>query len=638
MTYHAPVADFKFIFNHLADLPALLRLPAFAGIESDLVSAVLEENAKFTAEVVAPTNRISDRQPPQCQVGQVNMPAEIHAAFNAFVQGGWQGLRHPEQWGGQGLPKLLSTATTENLYAANVAFSLCSMLTDGVIEALLLSGSDAQKQTYIEALVSGKWTGTMNLTESQSGSDLSLVTTRAVAQADGNYRLFGQKIYITFGEHDLAENIVHLVLARAADAPAGVKGLSLFVVPKFLVNQDGTLGKRNDVWCASIEHKLGIHGSPTAVLLFGDGKGEVGEGALGTLVGQENRGLEYMFIMMNAARFAVGVQGIGVSEAATQKALSYARDRIQSRAIEGSAGPVAIVKHPDVQRMLMTMRALTEAARAIACTAAAADDFSLESSDAEVRRVNHALYDYLVPVVKGFSTECSLEVSSLGVQVHGGMGFVEETGAAQFYRDARILTIYEGTTAIQANDLLGRKTLRDGGAVAQGLILQMRQTVGALRQLSLSGKAAEAAQTAQAALPTEMRGLALMAENLGQAVTQYEAVVNFLLEHAKTDIRAVYAGSVPYLMLTGYVLGGWHMARAALVCVHAIGSANISSDQTAPEEASSVEDISLAFAQNKFATAVFYCGAILPRVHALSDAIHQGEVLTKLVEHSTLMT
>lgn len=626
MTYQAPVADFKFVFNHLAGLPELLRLPAFAGIESDLVDAVLEENAKFTAEVVAPTNRISDRQPPVCQAGQVTMPAEIHATFKAFVEGGWQGLRHPEQWGGQGLPKLLATATTENLYAANVAFSLCPMLTDGVIEALLLTGSDAQKQTYIEPLVSSKWTGTMNLTEPQSGSDLSLVTTRAVAQADGNYRLFGQKIYITFGEHDLAENIVHLVLARTADAPPGVKGLSLFVVPKFLVNQDGTLGKRNDVWCASIEHKLGIHGSPTAVLLFGDDKGEVGEGAIGTLVGQENRGLEYMFIMMNAARFAVGVQGIGVSEAATQKAQSYARDRIQSRAIEGSAGPVAIVQHPDVQRMLMTMRALTEAARAIACTAAAADDLSIESPDAEVRRINQALYDYLVPVVKGFSTECSLEVTSLGVQVHGGMGFIEETGAAQFYRDARILTIYEGTTAIQANDLIGRKTLRDGGATAQRLIEQMRLTAEALL------KASQSAQPAQAA------GLALIGDNLNRAVGQYESVVHYVLEHSKTDIRAVYAGSVPYLMLTGYVLGGWHMARAAMVCALATQELASSSTQAAGTMSGAFDALPLSFAQNKFATAAFYCGAILPRVEALSRAIHQGVTLTQVVEHSTLMT
>jgi len=612
MAYRAPVDDFKFVFHYLADMPGLLRLSAFVGVERDLVDAILEENATFTAEVVAPTNRIGDQQPPVCLAGHVRMPAPIHVAFKSFVEGGWQGLRHPEQWGGQGLPKLLATATTENLYAANVAFSLCPMLTDGVIEALLLTGSDAQKKIYVEPLVSGKWTGTMNLTEPQSGSDLSLVSTKAVAQTDGSYRLFGQKIYITFGEHDLAENIVHLVLARTADAPPGVKGLSLFIVPKFLVNADGSLGARNDVWCASIEHKLGIHGSPTAVLLYGDDKGDVGQGAIATLVGEENRGLEYMFIMMNAARFAVGVQGVGVSEAATQQAQAYARDRVQSRAIEGSAGPVAIIQHPDVQRMLMTMRALTEGARAIACVAAAADDLSLQHADIEVRREQQALYDYLVPVVKGFSTECSLEVSSLGVQVHGGMGFIEQTGAAQFYRDARILTIYEGTTAIQANDLVGRKTLRDGGATAQRLSQFMQQTVAAVRELAARVNVNERA------------GLNLIADHLSRAVTHYDAVVCYVLGQTKENIRAVYAGSVPYLMLTGYVLSGWLMARAALAC--------------AETESENIEaGLSPAFMKNKFATAVFYAGVILPRTQALADAIHQGVVLTQTVEHSTLM-
>ena len=625
MTYRAPVEDFNFVFNYLADLPGLLRLPAFAGIDAEVVTAILEENAKFTAEVVAPTNRISDRQPPICQSGEVRMPAEIHTAFNAFVQGGWQGLLHPEQWGGQGLPKLLATATTENLYAANVAFSLCSMLTDGVIEALLLSGSDELKQTFIKPLVSGQWTGTMNLTESQSGSDLSLVTTRAVAQAQGDYRLFGQKIYITFGEHDLAENIVHLVLARVEGAPQGVKGLSLFVVPKRLVHPDGSLGLRNDVWCASIEHKLGIHGSPTAVLLFGDNQGEVGEGAIGLLVGEENRGLEYMFIMMNAARFAVGVQGIGVSEAATQKAMGYARDRIQSRAIEGSAGPVAIIQHPDVQRMLMTMRALTEAARAIACQAAASHDLSVESPDAQVRLANQALYDYLVPIVKGFSTECSLEVTSLGVQVHGGMGFVEETGAAQFYRDARILTIYEGTTAIQANDLVGRKTIRDAGATAQQLILHIRQTVAEVLSMSNSARAQDRA------------GLVLIAQNLTQALSRYESVVNYMLTQVTENIRAAYAGSVPYLMLTGYVLGGWQMARTAWVCAQRLQKETDNVAKRSAHAEADAETLTASFAQNKFATAVFYCGSILPRVDALSSVVHQGGVLTEVLDQSTLM-
>lgn len=608
MTYRAPTDDFRFVFEHLAGMPALLQLEAYSAVESDLVDAVLEENAKFTEEAIAPTNWDGDQHPPVHSQGTVTMPASFKKAFSHFVEGGWQGLRHPEEFGGQGLPRLLATATTENLYAANVAFSLCPMLTDGVIEALLLSGSDALKQRYVPALVEGKWTGTMNLTEPQAGSDLSMVNARAVRQEDGNYRIFGQKIYITFGEHDLAENIIHLVLARTADAPAGVKGLSLFVVPKFLVGEDGSLGARNDVWCSSIEHKLGIHGSPTAVLLFGDGKGAVGEGAIGHLVGEENRGLEYMFIMMNAARFAVGVQGIGVSEAATQKAIAYARDRVQSRAVEGSAGPVAIIKHPDVQRMLMTMRGLTQAARAIACMAAAVDDLSEEHPDEAVRKTNQALYEYLVPVVKGFSTECSLEVSSLGVQVHGGMGFIEETGAAQFYRDARILTIYEGTTAIQSNDLVGRKTLRDTGQTAYALEQAMRTTVLALE------KAIDCCAESRRA------GLLLIHDQLLAAIEVYQASVQYVLEHAKADPRAVYAGSVSYLMLTGYVLGGWLFARAALVCVDASCAAD-----------------NEAFMENKFSTAVFYAGAILPRTQALAAQLRNGALIAEAFNHSDLI-
>jgi len=608
MTYRAPIEDFRFVFEHIAGMPELLKLEAYSAVEPDLVDAVLEENAKFTEEAIAPTNWDGDQHPPVYGAGVVSMPESFKKAFGHFVEGGWQGLRHPEQFGGQGLPRLLATATTENLYAANVAFSLCPMLTDGVIEALLLSGSEELKQRYVPALVEGKWTGTMNLTEPQAGSDLSMVNARAVPQSDGSYRIFGQKIYITFGEHDLAENIVHLVLARVANAPAGVKGLSLFVVPKFLVNEDGSLGARNDVWCASIEHKLGIHGSPTAVLLFGDGKGAVGEGAIATLVGEENRGLEYMFIMMNAARFAVGVQGIGVSEAATQKAIAYARDRVQSRAIEGSAGPVAIVQHPDVQRMLTTMRGLTEAARAIACMAAAIDDLSEEHPDEQIRRDNQAMYEYLVPVVKGFSTECSLEVSSLGVQVHGGMGFIEETGAAQFYRDARILTIYEGTTAIQSNDLVGRKTLRDGGVTAFSFERAMRATI------------ADLAKAIETCAEPRRAGIKLIHDQLLASVDAFHSSVQYVLDYAKSEPRAVYSGSVPYLMLTGYVIGGWLFARAALACM-----------DTASDAGNAV------FMQNKFSTAVFYAGAILPRVQALALQMQHGTTLIEALNQSDLV-
>ena len=362
-------------------------------------------------------------------------------------------------FGGQGLPKTIAAACQELVNSANLSFALCPLLTDGAIEALLTAGSDELKTRYIPKMIDGSWTGSMNLTEPQAGSDLSLVRTRAEPQGDGSYKVFGTKIFITYGEHDMAENIVHLVLARVPGAPAGVKGISLFVVPKFLVNADGSLGARNDAHCVSIEHKLGIKASPTAVLQFGDHGG-----AVGYLVGEENRGLEYMFIMMNAARYGVGVQGLALSERAYQQAVGYARDRVQSRPVDGSLPAAApIIHHPDVRRMLMTMRALTEACRAMATTAAAAYDHAHCGDDKGAQ----AFYEFLVPLVKGYSTEISHEVTSLGVQVHGGMGFIEETGAAQHYRDAKILTIYEGTTAIQANDLVGRKTLRDGGAYAR---------------------------------------------------------------------------------------------------------------------------------------------------------------------------
>ena len=409
-------------------------------------------------------------------------------AYTQFTAGGWQGLQHPPAVGGQGLPKVIGAACVEMLNGANLSFALCPLLTDGAIEALLTAGSEALQSTYLPRLISGEWTGTMNLTEPQAGSDLALVRARAEPLNDGRYKVFGTKIFITYGEHDMAANIVHLVLARAQGAPEGIKGISLFVVPKFLPDAAGEPGRRNDVACVSIEHKLGIKASPTAVLQYGDGlAGSVadgeGPGAIGWLVGEENRGLEYMFIMMNAARYAVGLQGIAVADRAYQRAVAYARERVQSRPVDGSSrAPVAIIEHPDVKRMLMTMRALVEGTRAMACAAAAAHDRAHAHPDETVRRQEQAFYELLVPLVKGYSTECSLEVTNLGVQVHGGMGYIEETGAAQHYRDAKILTIYEGTTAIQANDLVGRKTLRDGGAAMHALAERVAATEDALRQ------------------------------------------------------------------------------------------------------------------------------------------------------------
>jgi alkylation response protein AidB-like acyl-CoA dehydrogenase len=541
MSYTAPLKDMLFVMNELAGLAQVNALPGCEDATPETVEAVLEESAKFCAEVVAPLNWPGDQQPSHWHDGQVTTTKGFKEAFKAFSDAGWQGIQHPVEFGGQGLPKLVAAPCIEMLHAASLSFGLCPMLTDGAIEALMTAGSDVQKQTILPNLISGKWTGTMNLTEPQAGSDLAAVRTRAVPQADGSYKVFGTKIYITYGEHDMAENIIHLVLARTPDAPEGVKGISLFVVPKFRINADGSLGARNDAHCISIEHKLGIKASPTAVLQFGDHGG-----AIGTLVGEENRGLEYMFIMMNSARFGVGMQGVAVAERAYQKAVGYARDRVQSRDLAGSPGPVSIIHHPDVRRMLMSMRAQIEGARAMAYVTAAAFDAAHHDVDPAVRKANMAFYEYMVPLVKGWSTEMSIDVASTGVQIHGGMGFIEETGAAQHYRDARILTIYEGTTAIQANDLIGRKTVRDGGATIQAILAQVRRTEAELAQ-------------------QDSADLQAIGRQLSAASTALEEVVAFVLANIKADIKGVFAGSVPYLKMGGIVLSGWQMARAALV-------------------------------------------------------------------------
>jgi butyryl-CoA dehydrogenase len=589
MSYVAPIKDMLFAMEALADLEALAGLPGSEDANLDTAQAVLSENARFVESMIAPLNWSGDVEPARWKDGVVTTSKGFKEAFQAFAAGGWQGVQHGTDFGGQGLPKLIATPCQEMLNAANLSFALCPLLSDGAIEALVTAGSASQKDTYLEALVAGRWTGTMNLTEPQAGSDLAMVRTRAVPDANGTYRLFGQKIYITYGEHDMAENIVHLVLARTPDAPEGVKGISLFVVPKFLVRPDGSLGERNDVYCASIEHKLGIKASPTAVLIYGDGRGDVGAGAIGTLVGEENRGLEYMFIMMNAARFAVGMQGIAVAERAYQKAVAFARERVQGRDVAGSAGPVAIINHPDVRRMLMSMRAQIEASRALAYVTAATYDRAHRSADASQRRAEQSRYEFLVPIVKGWSTELSIEVTSTGVQVHGGMGFIEETGAAQYYRDARILTIYEGTTAIQANDLVSRKTARDGGATAR-LIL------------------ADVHATAQALAASGSPELVSIGAALADAGAALQAAVEFVVSHYRSDIRAVFAGSVPYLKLAGITLGGWQMGRAALVAHRRL-------------EAGSAD---AAFYTAKIATARFFADHYLRQAPALSLAMTRG--------------
>ncbi len=538
-TYVAPVRDMLFAINELAGLDEVAALPGCEEVSPDLVEAILDEAGKFASEVLAPLNQTGDREGSRLEAGGVVTPAGFREAYRRFVDNGWTTLGGKPEFGGQGLPYLVAMPVQEMWKAANLAFSLCPMLTQGAIEALIHHGTPAQQQLYIPKMLSGEWTGTMNLTEPQAGSDLAAVRSKAVPEGD-HYRITGTKIFITWGDQDLTENIVHMVLARLPDAPEGVKGISLFIVPKFLVNPDGSLGARNDVHCVSLEHKMGIHASPTAVMAYGE-KG----GAVGYLVGAPNRGLEYMFTMMNHARLNVGLEGVAIAERAYQAALAYARERVQGRPAGLKAGsPVTILHHPDVRRMLMSMKAQVEAMRALAYFTAAAMDQANRHPDAAERKRNQMLVDLLTPVVKGWSTEQAIEVASTGIQVHGGMGYIEETGACQHLRDARITTIYEGTTGIQANDLIGRKLARENGVTARALIGDMRASEGIVS--SLASEDCEAVGAA-----------------LRRGIDDLEAATDWLLETWPRDAAAAAAGAVPYLKLFGTVAGGWQMARAA---------------------------------------------------------------------------
>ncbi|MEF8698047.1 MAG: acyl-CoA dehydrogenase [Candidatus Accumulibacter sp. UW25] len=582
--YIAPIRDMQFVLKELAGLEQVAQLPTCEEATPDLVDAVLEEAAKFAEQVLSPLNWSGDQEGAKWHDKAVIMPAGFKEAYRLFAESGWTALASEPEWGGQGLPKVVAAAIAEMWKSANHSFSLCPLLTTGAIEALVLSGSEALKKTYLEKMVSGEWTGTMNLTEPSAGSDLAAVRTRAEPQADGSYRVFGQKIFITYGEHDLAENIIHLVLARTPTAPEGVKGISLFVVPKFLVNADGSLGERNDAYCVSIEHKLGIHASPTAIMAFGDR-----QGAVGYLVGEENRGIEYMFIMMNAARFGVGLEGVAACERAYQRARDYARERIQCTDIGVRGGPkVAIINHPDVRRMLMTMRAHAEATRALAYVVAAAHDAAVHHPDPELRRDNQAFVDLMIPVVKGWSTESGVTIASIGVQVHGGMGYVEETGAAQHLRDAQISTIYEGTTGIQANDLIGRKMAREDGAT-------LKRVIGTMRALD-----AELAGQGGADFVAIRRRLAAGVDALA-------AAGEWLVAIYRSDVRAASAGAVPFLTLLGIVAGGWQMARAAL-----IAQARIEEGERDP------------FYAAKIVTTRFYADHVLSRAAGLASSITDG--------------
>jgi len=586
-TYRAPLADMQFVLNELAGLEQVASLPGFEDATPDTVTAILEEASKFATEVLDPLNATGDREGSKLLPdGTVRTPAGFKAAYRQFAENGWNGLTKPSEYGGQHLPQLIATPIEEMWHAANMAFDLCPLLTQGAIDAIELCGTPEQKATFLPSMVSGAWTGTMNLTEPQAGSDLAAVRTRAVPQDDGSYRLFGQKIFITFGEHDFTDNIIHLVLARTPTAPEGVKGISLFLVPKFLVNADGSLGARNDVHCVSLEHKLGIHASPTAVLAYGD-KG----GATGYLIGEENRGLEYMFIMMNQARFSVGMEGVGLSERAYQRAVAYARDRVQGKApgVEKDVNAGPIIDHPDIRRMLMTMRAQTEAMRAVGYVTAAAIDNARHARDASARAQHQAFVDLMIPIVKGWCTETAQDVTSLGVQVHGGMGYIEETGAAQHYRDARIITIYEGTTGIQANDLIGRKTARDAGATA-GLVAAQIDKV--------------AAHLASRPDPS----LNAIGLRLAAATASLQGAIDWVVQTYSANTRVAHAGSVPYLKLWGLCAGGWQLARAAKVAAEKLQAG----------------DGDPAFMRAKVATARFYAECLLPQADALAQSVITG--------------
>ncbi len=602
--YVAPTRDMRFVIEELAHFDRVSTLPGCEEFSPDLIEAILEEAGKFANGVISPLNWPSDQQGAKLQGDQVKTSPGFPQAYAQFVESGWNSLSGNPDFGGQGLPEVLATCVNEMWHAASMSFALCPMLTAGAIHAIEHHGSAAQKDKYLAKLISGEWTGTMNLTEPQAGSDLAAVASKAwplpadhplrpVDASDSNpaFCVHGTKIYITHGEHDLAENIIHLVLARLPDAPAGVKGISLFLVPKFLVNDDGSLGKRNDLKCVSLEYKLGIHGSPTAVMSYGEK-----EGAVGYLIGEPNRGLEYMFTMMNHARLNVGLQGVAIAERAYQQAHWYAHDRVQGRVLGRSEEKLPIAHHPDVRRMLASMQSRIQAMRALAYEAAAQMDIAARSPDASQVEAAQTRVDLLIPVVKAWCTEQSIDIASMGIQVHGGMGYVEETGAAQHLRDARITTIYEGTTAIQANDFLGRKILRDGGAEIGKLMGEMRETVVLLH----NSESASARQLGNA---------------LEQGIATLQQAVDWVLANGKTDPAGAHLGSVPLLQLAGFVLGGWMMGRAALVSCQKVD----------------VEP----FYNSKLAAAAFYAShvllanlGLLASVIAGSDALGQAEQIT----------
>ena len=582
-TYRAPVRDMQFVINELAGLKNLAALPGYEEVTPELAEAVLEEAARLAGEVLAPLNKPGDEQGASLTKDGVAAADGFAAAYQRFVDNGWNGLGGDPEYGGQGLPGLVAAAAVEMWNSANMSFALCPLLTAGAMEAVKAHASDELKNRFLPKLVSGQWSGTMNLTEPQAGSDLSAIRSKAIPE-DDHYRISGQKIFITWGDHDMAENIVHLVLARLPDAPEGTRGISLFLVPKFLAGPDGTLAGRNDVECASIEHKLGIHASPTCVMSFGER-----EGAIGYLVGRENEGLPHMFTMMNEARQKVGLQGLAIAERAYQAARDYAKERVQGRPVGQRSGDrVTIIHHPDVRRMLLTMKSQIEAMRGFGYVLAADVDFAHKHPDAAERQCHQERVDLLTPVLKGWFTELGVEIASLGIQVHGGMGFIEETGAAQCLRDARITPIYEGTTGIQAGDLVGRKLPADNGRAMAALIGEMRAV-----EAQLGG--------------SDNIDFPAIRENLAAGIQALEQATQWMLQTIGRDPDAALGASVNYMMLTGYVCGGWQMARAALV---ARARLNAGEDED--------------FCRAKIATARFYAEQLLPKASALLTAVKSG--------------
>jgi alkylation response protein AidB-like acyl-CoA dehydrogenase len=570
-TYAAPVDDMCFVIDELCNVGSELgALPAFEelGVGPELSSALLEESAKFCGGVVAPLRRVGDTQPARCEDGRVVLAPGYADALQQLAQGGWFGIAADPDYGGQGLPEVYGAAACEMWNSADMAFALAPTLSIGAAMAISAHGTEQQKAAYLEKMHSGEWTGSMNLTESGAGSDLGVLTSRAVPEGD-HYRIFGQKIFITWGDHDASENIVHLVLAKLPDAPAGSRGISLFIVPKFLLDAEGNPGARNDAWPVSVEHKLGIHGSPTCVMAFGES-----EGAIGYLLGQENQGLACMFTMMNEARLKIGIQGLGVSEGAYQKALAYARERVQ--------GGVPIIQHADVKRMLLTMKASIEAMRALAYSEAVTLDKAHHLKDA----AQQARVDLMIPVIKGWMTEMGDEIASLGVQVHGGMGYIEETGAAQYFRDSRIAAIYEGTNGIQAADLVSRKLGRDGGASMEALLSDVHKTI---QQCAASS--------------TEIQAIG---GALAGAHQDLHASTQALLQQLTAQPEAAAAGAYDYMMQVGYVVGGWHMARSALLAKH---RSEVSDDP---------------FYMKKISSALYYAENILPRAQSHGAVVAGG--------------